>query len=83
MQTNEIYRLNGIYKRMLTNSGVTMYEGEGRIIDAHTVEVGEKDGTKHQYTAKNILIATGSRAQRVNIPGKVYTISPSLYYYVT
>lgn len=63
---------------MLTNSGVKMYEGEGRVIDAHTVEVREPDGTKKQYTAKNILIATGSRAQRVSIPGKVYTIVSKL-----
>ncbi|KMZ69798.1 Glutathione-disulfide reductase [Zostera marina] len=74
-KTQEIERLNGIYKRMLTNSGVKMYEGEGRVIDAHTVEVREPDGTKKQYTAKNILIATGSRAQRVSIPGKELAIT--------
>ncbi len=50
----EIDRLNGIYINMLKNSGVTLYEGFGRIIDPHTVEVDGK-----RYTARNILIATG------------------------
>jgi len=29
------------------------------------------DGTKLSYSAKHILIATGGRAQRPNIPGQV------------
>ncbi|ONK63864.1 uncharacterized protein A4U43_C07F19720 [Asparagus officinalis] len=67
---NEITRLNGIYKRMLANSGVTLLEGEGRVVDAHRVEVIQADGSKQQYSAKHILIATGSRAQRPPIAGK-------------
>lgn len=71
IQTQEIIRLNGIYKRLLSNAGVTMFEGEGKLIDAHLVEVTQPDGTAKQYSAKHILIATGSRAQLMNIPGKV------------
>lgn len=69
-KTQEITRLNGIYKRMLNNSAVTMLEGEGRVVDAHIVEVIQVDGSKQQYTAKHILIATGSRAQRPPVIGK-------------
>src|SRR6201999_630843 len=36
----EIDRLNGIYKKLLSDSGVKLYEKRGRIIDPHTVEVG-------------------------------------------
>ncbi|MBP2226865.1 glutathione reductase (NADPH) [Azospirillum agricola] len=50
----EIDRLNGIYISMLKNSGVTLIEGNGRIVDRHTVEVAGR-----RYTARNILIATG------------------------
>ena len=71
LQTQEIIRLNGIYKRMLNNAGVTLIEGEGKLVSPHVVEVTQPDGSKHLYKAKNILIATGSRAQLVNIPGKV------------
>nr|CAD1830899.1 unnamed protein product [Ananas comosus var. bracteatus] len=74
-KTQEITRLNGIYKRLLANAGVTMIEGEGKLIDAHVVEVTNPDGTKQQYSAKHILIATGSRAQLVNIPGKELAIT--------
>jgi hypothetical protein len=52
-----------------------MIEGAGSIVDAHTVEVAQPDGSKQRHTAKHILIATGSRAQLVNIPGKVCEIS--------
>ncbi|THU66653.1 hypothetical protein C4D60_Mb05t16420 [Musa balbisiana] len=74
-KTQEIIRLNGIYKRLLSNAGVTMFEGEGKLIDAHLVEVTQPDGTAKQYSAKHILIATGSRAQLVNIPGKELAIT--------
>lgn len=39
-------------------------EGRGRIVDAHTVAVGEKT-----YTAKHILIATGGRPHVPSFPG--------------
>ncbi|MQM13424.1 hypothetical protein Taro_046352 [Colocasia esculenta] len=74
-KTQEIVRLNGIYKRLLTNAGVTMLEGEGKIVDPHVVELTQPDGSKQQYSAKHILIATGSRAQRANIPGKELAIT--------
>ncbi|KAG8072883.1 hypothetical protein GUJ93_ZPchr0006g44169 [Zizania palustris] len=74
-KTQEIVRLNGVYQRILGNSGVTMIEGAGSLVDAHTVEVTKPDSSKQRYTAKHILIATGSRAQRVNIPGKELAIT--------
>lgn len=74
-KTQEILRLNGIYKRMLNNAGVTLIEGEGKLAGPHVVEVTQPDGSKHLYKAKNILIATGSRAQLVNIPGKELAIT--------
>lgn len=71
LQTEEIIRLNGIYKRLLSNAGVKLYEGEGRIVGPNEVEVTQLDGTKICYSAKHILIATGGRAQRPAIPGQV------------
>ncbi len=51
----EVDRLNAIYLRLLRDSGVTLIEGRGRVLDAHTVEVAGR-----RYTAANILVATGS-----------------------
>lgn len=74
-KTDEITRLNGIYKRLLSNSGVKLFEGEGKIVGPHEVEVTQLDGTKLSYSAKHILIATGSRAQRAPIPGQELAIT--------
>ncbi|GKB80897.1 glutathione reductase, cytosolic [Tanacetum coccineum] len=71
MQTEEIVRVNGVYKRLLLNAGVKLFEGEGRIVGPNEVEVIQLDGTKLSYTAKHILIATGSRAHRPDIPGQL------------
>eukprot|EP00210_Caulerpa_lentillifera_P006814 g6513.t1 len=66
----ELDRLNGVYKRLLEGSGVDLIEGRGSILDSHTVEVNGR-----QYTARYILIATGGRAQRLNVPGAEHTIT--------
>src|SRR3546814_4955173 len=52
----EIDRLEGIYEKLLTNAGVKAYHGHARLLDPHTVEVGDQ-----RFTAKTVLIATGGR----------------------
>ncbi|CAI0378192.1 unnamed protein product [Linum tenue] len=74
-KTDEILRLNGIYKRLLSNAGVKLYEGEGRVVGPNEVEVTQLDGTKLRYSAKHILIATGSRAHSPAIPGQELAIT--------
>lgn len=65
----EINRLNGIYRNLLVNSGVTLHEGHARLVDAHQVEInGER------FTAKHILIATGGWPQIPDIPGREHAI---------
>lgn len=50
----EILRLNGIYRRMLGDSGVTLFDAHASFIDAHALDVGG-----HRVTAGRIVIATG------------------------
>ncbi|AVO55556.1 glutathione-disulfide reductase [Ectopseudomonas mendocina] len=69
-KNREIERLNGIYRNLLTNSGVSLFEGHARIVDAHTVEV---NGQRH--SAGRILIATGGWPQIPDIPGREHAIS--------
>ncbi|MBM9464379.1 dihydrolipoyl dehydrogenase [Aeromicrobium sp. YIM 150415] len=54
---------------------ITVIEGEGRLIDAHTVEV---DGTRH--TGRHVVLATGSvpRTLGVEIGGRVVTSEQAL-----
>ncbi len=63
-KNREIERLNGIYRSLLINSGVTLLEGHARIVDEHSVELAGK-----RYSAKHILIATGGWPQIPQIPG--------------
>ncbi|MFS7972241.1 putative glutathione-disulfide reductase [Helianthus anomalus] len=74
-ETEEIVRLNGVYKRLLSNAGVKLFEGEGRIVGPNEVEVIQLDGTKLSYSAKHILISTGIRAHRPDIPGHELAIT--------
>ncbi len=66
----ELARLDGVYRRLLRDTGVQLIEGRGRIVDAHTVEVGGQ-----RYTTERILVATGSRPFFPEIPGIEHAIS--------
>jgi len=73
----EIQRLNGIYKNLLTDSGVTLLQAHARLVDAHTVEV---DG-KH-YSAEHILIATGGWPFVPEIHGREHAITSNEAFYL-
>ncbi|MCZ7563187.1 MAG: glutathione-disulfide reductase [Burkholderiales bacterium] len=60
----EIARLNGVYKQLLARSGVELFEARAAVVDPHTVSVGGR-----QVSARHILVATGSRPWRPQIPG--------------
>jgi glutathione reductase (NADPH) len=60
----EIDRLNGVYERVLANAGVAILRGRAVILDGNSVFLNGKT-----YTAKNILVATGSWPQKPDIPG--------------
>ncbi|WP_285415710.1 glutathione-disulfide reductase [Pseudomonas sp. efr-133-TYG-5] len=73
----EINRLNGIYRNLLVNSGVTLHESHAKIVGPHEVEVnGER------FTAKNILIATGGWPQIPQIPGHEHAISSNQAFFL-
>ena len=66
----EIIRLEGVYERLLETSGVQLVRGLASFIDPHTVQVGGR-----RYTAKHILIATGSWPTKPDIPGAELAIT--------
>ena len=66
----EILRLNGVYERVLVNAGVQIYRDRAEVVDKNTVRVGERT-----YTAKHILVATGSWPQLPVIPGIEHAIT--------
>jgi glutathione reductase (NADPH) len=66
----EIARLNGVYERLLATAGVEILRGRAVLRDPHTVEVAGRT-----WSAKHILVATGSRPQIPDIPGKTLGIT--------
>ena len=60
----EIDRLNGIYKKLLAESGVALTEARAILVDPHTVELGGK-----RVTAEYILISTGAAPVMPSEPG--------------
>ncbi|WP_071191086.1 glutathione-disulfide reductase [Trichormus sp. NMC-1] len=67
---NEVIRLNGIYQGMLDKSKIEVLQGHGKLVDAHTVIVGER-----QITADKILIAVGGYPVKPNIEGIEHAIT--------
>ncbi len=69
-KSKELDRLEGIYRRLLKDSGVTVIDGRGALVDANTVEI---DGARH--SADTILVATGGWPVLPEIPGAELAIT--------
>ena len=69
-KTKEISRLQNVYDNLLQKSGVTVMNGRGSLVDAHTVKVADKT-----YTAERIIVATGGWPFVPNVVGGEYIIT--------
>lgn len=76
-KNREIERLNGIYRKLLVDSGVKLLEGHARLVGGQHVEV---DGQR--YSARHILIATGGWPQKPDIPGAEHAITSNEAFYL-
>ncbi len=63
---------SGFYDR----NRVSLYFGDAKFIDQHTVAVKEQDGSVNKLTAKHIILATGSRPYR---PDDIDFSHPRIY----
>jgi glutathione reductase (NADPH) len=59
-----VLRLNGIYESNLAKRKVTLLRGWASLVDVHTVSVGGRS-----ITGERLLLATGSKPMRPQIPG--------------
>ncbi|MDG1375471.1 MAG: glutathione-disulfide reductase [Yoonia sp.] len=59
----ELDRLEGVYRRLLANSEVTIHDARATLKDAHTVALS----TGETVTAKHILVATGGHPTKPEI----------------
>ena len=76
-KNKEINRLNGVYRKLLGDSGVEILDGHAEVLDAHTVSL---DG--RTITAKYILVAVGSWPVVPQFPGSEHAITSNEAFYL-
>ena len=76
-KNKEIQRLNGVYRKLLTDSGVEIIEDHAEVIDSHTVSVNGK-----KITAKYLLVAVGSWPMVPKFPGSEFAITSNEAFYL-
>jgi len=69
-KNREIARLSAGYTDGFARVGVTVIEGTAKLVDAHTVAIGER-----RVTAQNVLVATGGGPVKPAIPGIEHAIT--------
>ena len=74
----EIDRLNQVYLGLLENSGVKLFPVHGKLLNSHQVQLGEDI-----VSADKILIATGARPWKPEIPGAEHSITSDEAFHLT
>jgi glutathione reductase (NADPH) len=67
----ELDRLENVYRGILKTNGVESFDMRARLVDPHTVELS--DGSRK--SARHILIATGGRPVKPDLPGAEHAIT--------
>lgn len=76
-KNREIARLNGIYRSILANAGVKIYEGRAVIDGPNKIRVAEQT-----FTARYILVATGGWPSKPEIPGAEHAITSNEFFFL-
>jgi glutathione reductase (NADPH) len=76
-KNKEISRLNGVYRKILDDSGVEIFDGHAEIEDPHTVRLDGKE-----ITAKYILVAVGSWPAVPQFLGSEHAITSNEAFYL-
>jgi len=76
-KNKEILRLNGIYRKLLADAGVTLIEAHADVVDEHTVAIDGK-----RISAKYILVAVGSWPTVPKFPGCEHAITSNEAFYL-
>ena len=75
----EIDRIGGVYRRMMENAGVKVYDARAVLADAHTVALS----TGERFSAERVLIATGGWPNMPDIPGKDLAITSNEVFHLS
>jgi len=77
--SNEVSRLEHIYRNLLKNSGVKTFDQHAKVVDEHTVELESGEC----LTARYILLATGGKPDLPNIPGIEHVLTSDQIFSLT
>lgn len=73
----EIARLNSVYRSILENASVEVFDGHANIEDSHTVAINGR-----RMTARHILIATGGHPTRPHIAGSEHGLTSDDFFHL-
>lgn len=76
-KNREIARLNGIYRSILVNAGVAIFEGRAQLTGPNSISINGK-----AITARNILIATGGWPVLPELPGIEHAITSNEFFFL-
>jgi glutathione reductase (NADPH) len=68
----EIARLEGIYRRNVSNAGAAVFDTRATVVGPNTVVLA---GDGRKVTARYILVATGGRPVKPDVPGAEHAIT--------
>lgn len=77
-KTREIERLNGVYRQILQDAGVDLYETRAEVIAPNQVRLG----TGEVINCRNILLATGGGAFVPEFPGSEHAVTSDEVFYL-
>lgn len=69
-KNKEIERLNSVYKRILENAGVDIFDGRAVIVDKNTISINTR-----KICTKHILVATGGWPSVPEFPGNNFVVT--------
>ncbi|WP_315787811.1 FAD-dependent oxidoreductase [Fischerella sp. JS2] len=69
-RNHDINHLSQVHTEHLREAGAKLFTENARLLDAHTIDLGDR-----QYTAEKILLAVGGKATKPGIPGIEYAIT--------
>ncbi len=76
-KTQEIQRLNGVYENLLRNAGVDILHGRAQVTGPQEVSLAGR-----RYSARYILLATGSKPYIPAFPGAEHCINSDQAFYL-
>lgn len=78
-----VARLNNMYEKALAHREIELVEGWASFVGERSVSVAAADGSTRTLEAEHVIIATGSSAVELDVPGKEHVIDSDGFFELT